>query len=252
MDLGLKNKRVLITGASRGIGRAILDIMLAEGALVAFCARSADQVQDINQRMDAAGLPCHGMALDVRDTEHLVAWQQGAVERMGGADIYIPNVSAGAGQGLDAWRANFETDLMATVTGCDHILPYLAQSGAGSIVVITTIAALEAMGEPGPYNSIKAALLTYASQLGDAAGPHKIRVNAVSPGPIHVADGFWGQVQQAQPDVYQDICTRHHLGRLGTPEEVARAVAFLASPVASWVTRTNMVIDGGYSRRIQF
>lgn len=252
MDLGLSGKRVLVTGGTRGIGAAIVDRFLGEGARVAFCARDGAQVEAREKALQSAGHDVRGQAVDVADAVAYKSWIEESAAALGGIDIFIPNVSGGALPGEEGWRQAFEIDLMATVRGCEAALPHLAASGAGAIVVIASIAGLEDFGSPGGYNTIKAGLVTYASQLGAAAAPHGIRVNTVSPGPIHVEDGFWGDVARAQPDAYKATAARHPLGRLGTPEEVANCVAFLASPAASWVTRSNLVIDGGFTRRVQF
>jgi len=252
MDLGLEGKRVVVTGGTRGIGEAIVRQFLAEGASVAFCARDEAEVAAKTEILKNQGYSVLGDVVDVRDAGAYTAWIEKSATALGGIDIFVPNVSGGALGGEEGWQTAFEVDLMATVRGCDAVIPHIAAGADGSIVVITSIAGLEASGAPSAYNSIKSGLITYASQLGDAAGPHGIRVNCVSPGPIHVDGGFWGNVQQAQPDAYDGVVLRQPFGRLGTPEEVARCVVFLASPAASWVTRTNLIVDGGFTRRVQF
>jgi len=252
MDLGLKDKRVIITGATRGIGLAIAQTFLNEGAKVAFCARKEDEVAARVKEWSDAGHEVWGRAIDVQQADAYLAWLEEAVGALGGADIFVPNVSGGAGQGEEGWRTAFEVDMLATVRGCESLLPQLVQGNDGAIVIIASIAGVEAMGAPAPYNTAKAALISYSSQLGDLAAQHGVRVNAVSPGPIHVDDGFWGQVKDAQKEAYDGVVARHPFGRLGTTQEVANCVAFLASPAASWVTRTNLVVDGGFTRRIQF
>jgi len=251
MDLGLKDKRILITGGTRGIGAAIVETLLQEGAKVAFCARNQEQVSVCETKWQGQGYEVFGSVCDVADKPAYLSWIQKAAEEMGGVDIFIPNVSGGASGGDEGWQSAFNVDMMATVNGCEAVLPYLA-ANKGSIVVIASIGGLEAMGEPSGYNAMKAGLIAYASQLGDAVAAHGIRVNCVSPGPIHVDDGFWGAIEKSQPDMYQAVCNRHAEGRLGTTKEVATAVTFLASPSASWITRTNLIIDGGFTKRIQF
>ncbi|WP_417460941.1 SDR family NAD(P)-dependent oxidoreductase [Kordiimonas sp.] len=252
MDLGLKGKRVLVTGGSRGIGAAIVRRFVAEGASVAFCARNPNEVSEVSNTLQAEGHSVVGAACDVSDSNALTRWIQTSAEALGGIDIFIPNVSGGAQAGEEGWQAAFDVDLMATVRGCDLALPYLATSGSGAIVVIASIAGLEAFGGPSAYNTVKAGLISYASQLGAAAAPHGVRVNTVSPGPIHVDDGFWGTVQHTNQEAYDATVSKHPMGRLGSVDEVANCVAFLASPAASWVTRANLVVDGGFLARVQF
>lgn len=252
MDLGLKGKRALVTGGTRGIGAAIVEVLASEGAKVVTCARSAEAVRDCQNYYEGKSLPVSVDVCDVSDPVANQKWIQGSIASMGGVDIFIANVSGGASQGEEGWKSAFDVDLMATVRGCDEVLPHMAQGGGGSIVVISSVAGIEAFGGPSAYGTVKAGLISYASQLADVAGEHGIRVNCVSPGPIHVDDGFWGKVQQDQSDLYQGVSARHPFGRLGTPQEVAGSVAFLASDAASWITGSNLIVDGGMTKRVQF
>ncbi|WP_417449655.1 SDR family NAD(P)-dependent oxidoreductase [Kordiimonas sp.] len=252
MDIGLKGKRVLVTGGTRGIGAAIVDGFVREGARVALCARHAEQVNQKVSALSGEGGDVIGAAVDVSDTQAYANWIQSSAATLGGVDVFIPNVSAGALSGEEGWQRAFDVDLMATVRGCEAILPHIAASDDGAIVVISSIAALEDFGSPGAYNTVKAGLIAYASQLGAAMAPHGVRVNCVSPGPIHVEDGFWGDIKRQQPEAYKGTVARQPFGRLGLPSEVANAVLFLASPAAKWITRTNLIVDGGFTKRIQF
>lgn len=251
MDLGLKGKNVLITGATRGIGRAVANLFMEEGAEVSFCARREAEVLSAVSEWEAKGYSVRGTTCDVSDPTSYKKWLLDEVNQFGALDVFVPNVSGGAQQGDEGWKTAFETDLMATVNGCETLLPSLAAS-KGAIVVIASIAGLEAMGGPSAYNTVKAGLIAYASQLGDISASHGVRVNSVSPGPVHVEGGFWGAVKQDQAEVYQAVCAQHPMGRLATPEEVANAVVFLASERSSWITRTNLIVDGGFTRRVQF
>lgn len=254
MELGLAGRRVVVTGGTRGIGRAIVEQLAAEGADVAFCARDARQVADTAAALAAHGTKIVGAALDVGDGAAYGAWLENSAKALGGVDIFVPNVSGGASteSGDAPWRRNFEIDLLHAVRGCEALLPNLVRSAAGSVVLVSSIAAVETFLAPTSYGAIKAALLTWSKQLAKAVAKDGVRVNAVSPGPVHVEDGDWGRVQRDMPDFYAQIEARCGLGRLPRPEDIARAVVFLASPAAAMITGSNLVIDAGFTERVQF
>ena len=254
MDLGLNGTRAVITGGSRGIGRVVAETLIAEGAHVAICGRNAET---LDAAVAELGERAVGTVLDVSDHEALAAWVDASADAMGGLDIVVANASAlgGPPDTPEKWRKVFETDVLSTVALVDAATPHLEASGIGSIVQLGTITAVEYHGYPGgtrSYGALKAALLNYTSQLAFELGPKKIRANSVSPGPIYIADGSWGYIENAAPDYFAENVEHHPQQRLGTPEEVARVVAFLASPAASWVTGDNVVVDGGFTRRHAF
>ena len=252
MDLGLKGKKVLITGATRGIGRAIAERMADEGADVAFCARNQEEVSSTLEALGKKGTRVTGAAVDVTDKEAYQAWIAAAGEELGGIDIFVPNVSAGGGQtDEDGWRANFEVDLLGTTRGIEAVMPFLSKSEAASIVIISTTAAVETFLGPQTYNAIKAALIVHGKQLSQALAPDGIRVNCVSPGPIYFAGGAWEFIEQNMPDLYNATLADIPSGRMGSPEEIANTVSFLASPAASLITGVNLVADGGFTKRVQ-
>ncbi|MFQ5346782.1 MAG: SDR family NAD(P)-dependent oxidoreductase [Rhodothalassiaceae bacterium] len=253
MDLGLRGKRAIVTGATRGIGRAISDLLAAEGADIAFCARKEAAVKERVKELAGRGVRAFGAAVDVGDGPAYKAWLEAAARELGGVDLFIANASAGAGaEGEAAWEANFRVDLMHSVRGCETLLPHLARSDGGAVVFITTIAAVETFFAPTAYGALKAALITYGKQLGQALAGHGIRVNMVSPGPVLFPGGDWDRVRHERPEVFAEVEGQCALGRMATPEEVARAVVFLASPAAGAITGSNLVIDAGFTKRVQF
>lgn len=252
MDLGLSGRRALVTAASRGIGRAIAESLAAEGASVALCARSEGGLEEARKSLEAHGVEVFTAALDVGDGERLRAFVAEAGEALGGLDIVVCNASGGSGMGEEAWQANFNVDLLGAARVVEAATPLLEASEAGSIVFISSTAALEYLGVPQPYNAIKAALIAHANDLSQALAPKGIRVNTVSPGPIYFEGGTWEMIKHAMPKMYEQALGSCALGRMGTPEEVARAVAFLASPAASLITGANLVTDAGFTKRVSF
>lgn len=251
MDLGLKGKKAIVTGASRGIGRSIAQTLADEGVDVAICARGAEGVEAAQKDLESRGVKVFGKSVDVRDGDALKAFVAEAGEALGGLDILVSNPSGGAGGGEKAWRANFEIDLLGAARTVEAATPLLAQSGNGSVVLISSTAGLEYLGVPQPYNTIKTALIGFANDLSQSLAGQGIRVNAVSPGPILFEGGQWEMIKNAMPKMYEATLAACPQGRMGAPEEVARAVAFLASPAASLITGTNLVTDGGFTKRVQ-
>jgi NAD(P)-dependent dehydrogenase (short-subunit alcohol dehydrogenase family) len=254
MDLGLHRRRAIVTGGSRGIGRAVAEALIAEGATVAICGRTAES---LDAARAALGEKCLTSVVDANDHEALGAWVRDSAQAMGGLDIVISNVSAlgGVPRSAEGWRRNFEVDVLSSVTLVDEALPWLRLSDAASIVQLGTITAVEYHGFPGggfSYGAMKAALVNYISQLAMELASEGIRANTVSPGPIFISGGSWDYIQRKLPDYYAENVAHQPSGRLGSPEEVARVVAFLASPAASWVTGENVIVDGGFTRRHAF
>ena len=252
MDLGLSGKRAIITGASRGIGRAIAETLAAEGASVAICARDGDAVAEAVAAIKDAGGQATGGACNVKDADEYKAWLEKTVEELGGCDIFVPNVSGGGGMDSEKnWWRCFEIDVLHTVRGCETLLPALKESGEASIIVIGSTNAVDYFGGPMAYNAMKAALINYGSQLSQFVRGEGVRVNTVSPGPIYFEGGAWEMIEGTMPKFYESTVRKIPAGRMGTPEEVARVVTFLASPAASLVTGTNLIADNGYTKRVQ-
>lgn len=250
MDLQLEGRKVLVSGGSRGIGRAIVELFLAEGAEVAFCARGAGGVAAATA---AFGARAYGTALDVTDAAQVAHWVSAASARMGGIDIVVPNVSALAGgDDLATWRRAFDTDLLGTAAMVKAALPLLRASDVASVVLISSVSGREVDMFAEPYGVLKAALSHYGKTLSARHAVDGVRVNTVSPGNVYFADGVWGQIERDTPDTFAACLAANPLGRMATPEEVARATVFLASPAASFITGTNLLVDGGLTRGVQF
>lgn len=253
MDLGLRGKRAIVTGATKGIGRAIVELLAQEGVDIGLCARTEDEVQAAVRELSGRGVTVVGEAVNVRDGEAYKAWLERTVAALGGCDIFVPNVSAGGGMDSEKnWVKAFEVDVLHTVRGCETLMPYLEKSGTGSIVIIASTNAVETFGGPMAYNAMKAGLITYAKQLSQQVGRKGVRVNAVSPGPIYFEGGAWEMIKGTMPKMYDWAMKQFPGGKMGTPEEVARVVAFIASPAGSLVTGANVIADNGFTKRVQF
>jgi 3-oxoacyl-[acyl-carrier protein] reductase len=253
MDLGLKGKKAIVTGGTRGIGRAICKLLAEEGCDIALCARGEAGVRDAVAALSDEGVKVHGDTVNVADTRALRGWVATATEQLGGLDVFIANVSALA-QAMDeeSWRRSLEIDMMGTIAGVEAAIPPLEKSPAGAIVVIGTTGAIEIAGPPRPYASVKAALLPYVKALARNLAAKEVRANMVSPGNVYFKGGVWNVLEQNNPELFRTMVGRNPMGRMGTPEEVANAVVFLASPRASFITGTNLIIDGALTQRVQF
>ncbi len=253
MDLGLSGKKAIITGGSKGIGRAIADTLAAEGCDVAICARNADGVEAAVEALKGKGVKASGRALDVTDRAALVGWVEASAAELGGIDIVVANVSAlDMNRNDDAFRHEFEVDLLHTVRTVDAALPHLERSQAGAIVVISSVSGLEFDFTSPAYGTFKAALVHYASRMASELAPKHIRVNSVSPGNTYFEGGIWQQIERNLPDLFKDAIEQNPWGRMATDQEVANAAVFLASPASSFTTGVNLVVDGALTRRVQF
>jgi NAD(P)-dependent dehydrogenase (short-subunit alcohol dehydrogenase family) len=253
MDLGLKGRKAIVTGGTRGIGRAIVEQLAAEGCDVALCARNKAQVDETVAALAGKGVAAHGGVVDVSDTAALRDWVAQAADALGGLDVFVANVSAlGGGADEASWRRSFEVDVLGTIAGVEAALPFLESSGAGAIVVIGTTALVEVVGPVRPYRSVKAALVPYVKSLAINLAPRNVRANMVSPGTVYFEGGVWHVTEQKNPEQFQAALKRNPMGRMGKPQEVANAVVFLASPAASFITGTNLIVDGALTQRVQF
>lgn len=253
MELGLKDKKAIVTGGTRGIGRAIADLLVEEGCHIGICARTAAQVKEAIAAFKANGGKAFGAAVDVAEGDGLIRFVQSAAEALGGLDIFISNVGALGGSNDEAsWKRGFEIDVLGTWRGCEAALPFLEKSGAGAIVVVGSTAALEVVGPRRAYSGLKAAILPYIKSLARNLAAKNVRANVVSPGSVYFKGGVWEGMERKNPDRYRQALSRHPTGRMATPEEVANAVVFLASPRASFISGVNLICDGGMTQRVQF
>jgi 3-oxoacyl-[acyl-carrier protein] reductase len=252
MDLGLQGKRALVTGGTKGIGRAIAFGLAAEGAHVAVCAREAKSVAATVGALKASGVNAFGAALDVSDKPALESFVKTSAAELGGLDILVCNASALAdGASEEAFRQAFEIDLMHTRNACEAALPFLEKSGAGSIVAISSISGSEDYGYgSAAYGTMKAALFFYMKSLARHVAARGIRANIVSPGTTFFEGGFWDRVKQEDPEGYARSLKDNPMGRMARPEEIADMVVFLSSARASFVSGANMVVDGTLTMRI--
>jgi len=256
MDLQLKGKTAVVTGATRGIGRAIAEAFADEGANVAICARNAEQVAEAAKALEAKGVKAFGQAVDIADGPAIRGFVKAAGEALGGIDVLVSNASALV-QGNDeaSWKAMFDIDILGAVRTLEAGLPFLekaaGEKGDAAFLITSSISAAEA-DNPSSYGAMKAAQIHFAKGVARQYAPKKVRCNVVSPGTVFFEDGVWGQVKRGMPQFFEQMIGRNPTGRMATPEEIAAATVFLASPRSAFTTGINMVVDGAISRRANF
>lgn len=252
MDLHIEGKTAVVTGGTRGIGRAIVETFLAEGARVAFCARDSHEVAAAERVLSATG-EVAGTVLDVADAPGIARWVDGSAERFGGIDMVVSSVSALAIPDTpENWQASLDVDLMGTVHLVKAALPYLEHSDAGSIIALSSVSGRETDFAAGPYGTVKTALIGYMAGLAYQLAGKGIRVNTVSPGNTYHDGGVWPAIEKDDPKLFSFAMGLNPTGRMGTPQEVAASVVFLSSPLSSRTTGANLLIDGALTRGIQF
>jgi 3-oxoacyl-[acyl-carrier protein] reductase len=252
MDLGLRGLRAIVTGGTKGIGRRAADILADEGCNVSICARNEAEVRAAVDAFQAKGVHAYGEAFDVADKKALEGWIENTAKALGGIDIVVANVSALAVQdNEEAWRNAFEVDMMHTVRTVNAALPYLEQSKHPSITIVSSVSGREIDFTGPAYGGFKAALVHYAQGLAYRLADKGIRANAVSPGNVYFEGGIWAWIEENNKELFAQALALNPTGRMATPEEIGRGIAFLASPAASFTSGTNLVIDGALTKGVQ-
>ena len=255
MNLGLKGKRAIVTGGSRGIGKAVIDTFIEEGMQIATCSRNVKSLENSLAQWNKGEANVIAESVDVTDEKAFTAWFNNSVAQLGGLDVFVSNVSTRVESGgLERWKETFEVDLLQHIRATELAIPHLKNSQQPAIVYVASIASVMTANMPSEveYGTMKAALVSYATKLANKLGQDNIRVNIVSPGPIQHDQGFWEMVKQKQPDLYKRASAISVFNRLGTPNEVANSIAFLSSPVASNITAANLRVDGGAIKTVNF
>ena len=256
MDLGLKGKKAIVTGATRGIGRAIAETFAREGADVAICARKADEVAETVKALQANGGKVFGGVADIGDSDGFKKWIVEAGEKLGGIDMLVSNASALSNGNTDeAWRAAFDIDVLGAIHAAEAAMPFLEKAGEAngdaSIIIISSVSAAETRA-PSSYGAMKAAQIHLAKGLAYEKGPKHVRINVVSPGTVYFKGGVWGMVEESNPKFFASMIKANPLGRMGVPQDIANSVVFLASPASSFTTGANLVVDGAITVRVNF
>jgi 3-oxoacyl-[acyl-carrier protein] reductase len=253
MDLQLTGKVAMLSGASRGLGRAMARAFAAEGVKLSICARGATELEQAAAQLQADGAEIVAQAADVCDASAMESWTQATVAHFGGVDILVNN-AGGAKVGMlsqvseEAWRQAFELNFFSAVRLSRLCALEIEKRGGGAIINVSSIYGREA-GGPLTYNSSKSAMISFTKMLARELAPRQVRVNSVAPGSILYPGGTWERAFLANPAFEKDFISHDFpAGRLGRPEEVAYAVVMLASPLASWITGVCLPVDGAQGR----
>src|SRR6516225_5220559 len=252
MDLRLRDKVALVTGSSRGIGLATAKAFAAEGCRVMLSARSAAQLRETEEALRATGAEVAAHAVDVGTPDDAARLIEVTVKAYGGIDILVNNVGGGGGGARvadsrdDDWRGALERNLIQTVRMMRLALPHMKDRPGAAVINVASISGWSPqLAMSGQYGAAKAALIFGTERWALEFVPYGIRVNTVSPGSILVEGNGWDRYRLANPGYFEDY-VRHGfpMGRLGTAEEVADVIVFLASPRAHWINGRNIPVDG--------
>ncbi|RVQ66558.1 SDR family oxidoreductase [Croceicoccus ponticola] len=253
MDLGLKGMKAILVGANGGIGRKVAQALAAEGCHVAICGRTQDKVDKVVGELSPTGVTVYSEALDVTEPTSVPAFVEKAAGALGGCDIFISFTSANPGTDTDdCWETILRADILPMRRGIEAAMPYLEKSDAGSIICMSSTGAVEEFMGVQPYNALKAAVMNYAAGLSQKLAPQGIRANCITPGPVMTDDGPWNYIKDNMTEFYDGIMAQIPMGRMTTGEELAKTIAFVASPACKAMTGANIVVDAGFTKRVQF
>ncbi|EXV04611.1 short chain dehydrogenase family protein [Metarhizium robertsii] len=256
----LEGKHALVTGGTKGIGRAIVELLLAQGANVSYCSRSATD-NDFAAFLDESkpSGTASGTSVDISSPSSIETWVEKAARKFGRVDVVVANAASFSTEATaESWRTSFEADVLGLVSLINASTPHLEKT-SGSIVVVSSVAGFETRFDVAgsPYTTFKRAQATLAKDYARKLGPLGIRINSVIPGPIEapgkvLPDGSREPsriqtLKETNPEYAQGILDAVSLRRFGTAEEVANVVVFLASPLAGYVCGANVLVDGAMS-----
>ena len=250
MQIDLNGRVAIVTGASRGIGKAIAAAYAAAGAKVVLASRKQEGLEEAAAEIRAAGGMALPLAAHVGDEQAVNALVEKTVEAFGRIDIAVSNAGTNPhfGPTLEAttalWDKIMEVNLRGAFLLCRAVAPFMQRQGGGSIVIMSSIAGMRPSENLGIYSVSKAGLNMLTKVLANELGPHKIRVNAIAPGTIKTR---FSQVRVETEELAQQIVSRTPLGYIGEPEDVVGAAVFLASPHSAFVTGAVITVDGGAS-----
>ena len=257
MDLELKGKIAAVSGSSQGIGRAIAHVLLAEGATVYITGRNADALKKAHEEMSSEfSDSVRSFQGDMADTDTVVRLMDRIGSEAGRLDIAVANVGTGKSKpGWDVedslWEESMHANFFSAVSFVRESVRMMLPMKTGSIVAVSSIAALEAIPAPVPYSAAKSALMSYVKNMAGQLGPEGVRINSVVPGNVFFEGGTWDRITKERGEwAKQYIDSEVPMKRFATPEEIADAVCFLCSPRSSFTTGAHLVVDGGQTRRV--
>jgi 3-oxoacyl-[acyl-carrier protein] reductase len=246
MELDVKGKRVIVAGASRGIGRSIALAFAQGGARVSICARGAEALEATKKEIAATGAFAHAETCDLSSEAEIARYVPSAAAALGGIDVLVNNATAGAtGDDEAAWKESLDVDLLAAVRASRFALPFLEKGREPTIINISSGSGMNPSVRTPAYGAAKGAVIHYTRTQAAALAMKGIRVNCVAPGSIEFPGGGWERRKSEEPALYNAVLASMPAKRLGRPEEVASVVLFLASPLAIWVTAQVIGVNGG-------